>query len=341
LTEELVHLGHKVTLFASGDSRTQAELVSGCPRALRLDPDCHDPLAHHLVMLEEVARQASRFEVLHFHCDYLHFPFTRRARYRHVTTLHGRLDFPDLQYLHREYPNMPLVSISDSQRRPLLACNWRGTVYHGLPRDLFTLHEQPGEYLAFLGRISRDKGVEEAIRIAQQSGRALKIAAKVDDAEARYYREVVKPMLDEAGSLVEFLDEIGEKEKDDFLGKAYALLFPIDWPEPFGLVMIEAMACGTPVIAYPRGSVPEVMEDGVTGFVVEGLDQAVRAVERVGSLDRKACRRVFEERFTSARMAQDYVRIYRQLLEREPFSVDGKHWRGNSRARALVKSLSV
>jgi glycosyltransferase involved in cell wall biosynthesis len=337
LTEELVRQGHEVTLFASSDSNTQAELISPCARALRLDTNCRDPLTHHIVMLEQVARHASRFEIIHFHCDYLHFPISRRERWKHVTTLHGRLDGPDLESIYREYPNFPLVSISNAQRQPLPWVNWQGNVYHGLPKNLFSFHERPGKYLAFLGRISAEKGIAEAIGIAQNAGMELKVAAKVDPADSQYYREVIKPLLDEARPLVEFIDEIGEKEKDDFLGNAYALLFPIDWPEPFGLVMIEAMACGTPIIAYPRGSVPEVMEDGVTGFVVEGMDQAVEAVERVGRLDRRECRQVFEERFTAPRMARDYVRIYRRLLEKEAVLADGKHARGIDHASPRVK----
>jgi glycosyltransferase involved in cell wall biosynthesis len=315
LTEELVRQGHEVTLFASGDSRTSAELVAVSPRALRLDKGCKDQLAPHLLMLEQVFKDVSRFDIIHFHCDYLHFPFSRRHPCCRVTTLHGRLDLPELPSVYREYPDEPLVSISDAQRGPLPWVNWQGTVYHGLPLDLLRFHEGPGKYLAFLGRIAAEKGTDRAIRIAQQVGMPLKIAAKVDPLDLGYYRTFFKPLLDRARPLVEYIGEIGEKEKDDFLGNAAALLFPIDWPEPFGLVMIEALACGTPVIAFPRGSVPEVMEDGVTGFVVEDIEQAARAVERVPDLSRRECRRVFEERFSAPRMARDYVSVYRQLQE--------------------------
>ena len=313
LTEELVRQGHQVTLFASGDSVTQARLVQACARSLRLDQECVDQLAHHIVLLEQVFRQASTFDLIHFHIDYLHFPLSVRQHIPTVTTLHGRLDLPDLVPLYTMFPSMPVVSISDAQRAPLPWVNWLGTVYHGLPEDLYTFRETPGTYLAFLGRISPEKGVEQAIAIAQQVGMPLKIAAKVDQADREYFREVVQPLLHKA-SLVEYIGEVGGATKDAFLGEAAALLFPIDWPEPFGLVMIEAMACGTPVIAYPRGSVPEVLEDGVTGWIVEGMEEAVQAVARVPALSRARCRQVFEERFSVSRMAKDYLRIYKSLL---------------------------
>ncbi len=322
LTEELVRQGHEVTLFASGDSVTQAELVAACPRSLRLHDGCVDQLAHHVLMLEQVFRQAERFDVLHFHCDYLHFPLSRRAWVPHVTTLHGRLDLPDLQPLYREYAEQPLVSISDAQRGPLPWVNWQGTVYHGLPLDLHTFRDGPGQYLAFLGRISPEKRVDRAIEIAKAVGMPLKIAAKVDRADREYYEQQIKPMLRDAGSLVEFLGEVGGATKDEFLGNAHALLFPIDWPEPFGLVMIEALACGTPVIAFPKGSVPEVMTDGVTGFVVSSVEEAARAVGRVGELSRRRCREVFEERFSAPRMARDYLAIYRRLPDLAPQADD-------------------
>jgi glycosyltransferase involved in cell wall biosynthesis len=312
LTEELVRQGHQVTLFASGDSVTQAHLVDACPRSLRLDQECVDQLAHHIVLLEQVFRQASAFDLIHFHIDYLHFPLSVRQYIPTVTTLHGRLDLPDLVPLYQMFSTMPVVSISNSQRAPLPWVNWLGTVYHGLPEDLYTFRETPGTYLAFLGRIAPEKGIEQAIAIAQRVGIPLKIAAKVDRADREYFQEVVQPLL--KNSLVEYVGEVGEGKKDAFLGEAYALLFPIDWPEPFGLVMIEAMACGTPVIAYPRGSVPEVLEDGVTGWIVEGIEEAVQAVERVPALSRARCRQVFEERFSASRMAHDYLRIYRRLL---------------------------
>jgi glycosyltransferase involved in cell wall biosynthesis len=314
LTEELVRQGHQVTLFASGDSVTAAELVPVCRQALRLDPSCVDQLAPHVVMVEEVYRQADRFDLIHFHIDYLHFPVSRRCPHAQVTTLHGRLDIPELPALYRTFPGMPVVSISDAQRAPLPWLNWQGTVYHGLPRHLHTFRGQPGTYLAFLGRVSPEKGLDRAIAIARRTGRPLRIAAKVDRADRDYFRDVIKPLLCAAGSLVEFLGEVGGKDKDEFLGHAFALLFPIDWPEPFGLVMIEALACGTPVIACRRGSVPEVMTDGVTGFVVEDVDESVAAVERVASLDRRQCRAVFEARFSAERMARDYLTIYRRLV---------------------------
>src|SRR5215813_11875894 len=313
LTEELVRQGHQVTLFATGDSVTQARLVEACPRSLRLDKQCIDQLAHHIVLLEQVFRQASAFDLIHFHIDYLHFPLSVRQHIPTVTTLHGRLDIPDLVPLYQMFPSMPMVSISDVQRAPLPWVNWLGTVYHGLPEHLYTFREAPGTYLAFLGRITPEKGVEQAIAIAQQAGIPLKIAAKVDRVDRDYFREVVRPLLHN-NSLVEHIGEVGEDNKDIFLGEAYALLFPIDWPEPFGLVMIEAMACGTPVIAYPRGAVPEVLEDGVTGWIVEGIEEAVQAVGQVPALSRARCRQVFEERFSASRMARDYLRLYNKLL---------------------------
>jgi glycosyltransferase involved in cell wall biosynthesis len=252
--------------------------------------------------------------VIHYHVDYLHFPLSRRMSVPHLTTLHGRLDIPDLVNLYREFRDMPVVSISNAQRRPLAWANWQATIYHGLPEDLYRFRERPGTYLAFLGRISREKRVDRAIAIARRIGMPLRIAAKVDSVDQEYFETTIKPLLD--GPFTEYLGEIGDGEKDEFLGNAYALLFPIDWPEPFGLVMIEAMACGTPVIAYRHGSVPELMEEGVTGFVVTQLDEAVRAAERVADLDRRACRRVFEERFTASRMAREYVAVYEKLRAR-------------------------
>lgn len=313
LTEELVRQGHEVTLFASGDSITQARLVAPCARALRLDPDCVDQVAHHILMLEQVFQQMDDFDIIHFHIDYLHFPLSRRFGIANVTTLHGRLDLPDLVPLYQEFREMPVVSISDSQRSPLHWVNWQGTVYHGLPVDLYPFHEEPGNYLAFLGRISPEKRVDRAIEIAKQIEMPLKIAAKVDAADEKYFREEIEPLLDHP--LVEFVGEVGDQEKGEFLGNAYALLFPINWPEPFGLVMIEAMACGTPVIAFEHGAVPEVIEDGKTGFIVNDLDGMKQALQHLKSIDREECRRVFEERFSASRMARDYVAIYQQLLE--------------------------
>jgi glycosyltransferase involved in cell wall biosynthesis len=312
LTEELVRQGHEVTLFASGDSVTRARLVASCPRSLRLDKQCMDQLVHHVVLLEQVFRQASSFDLMHFHIDYIHFPLSVRQRIPHVTTLHGRLDIPDLVSVYQTFPTVPVVSLSEAQRDPLPWLNWQGTVYHGLPADLYTFQETPGTYLAFLGRISPEKGVDQAITIAQRVGMPLKIAAKVDQADSEYFHEVVQPLLDD--TWVQCVGEVGEGKKDDFLGQAYALLFPIEWPEPFGLVMIEALACGTPVIAYRQGSVPEVLEDGITGYIVEGIEEAVQAVAQVPAISRTRCRKVFQERFSVSRMAQDYLRIYWQLL---------------------------
>ncbi len=314
LTEELVRQGHDVTLFASGDSVTKARLIAACPESLRLNKQCIDQLAHHVLLLERVFREARRFDVIHFHIDYFHFPLSKRHNIPHVTTLHGRLDIPDLVPLYEEFPTMPVVSISNSQRGPLPSLNWQGTVYHGLPHDLYTFHDAPGRYLAFLGRISPEKRVDRAIDIACRAGMDIKIAAKVDPVDRDYFAQKIKPLLKHP--LVEYIGEVGEKEKDEFLGNASGLLFPIDWSEPFGLVMIESMACGTPIIAYRRGSVSEVMDDGVTGFIVEDEDSAVEAVGRLGSLNRKGIRSVFEERFSASRMANDYVAIYRQLVKR-------------------------
>ena len=312
LTEELVNQGHEVTLFASGDSVTAAQLVAACPESLRLNKQCIDSLAHHVVMLEEVFQQANKFDIVHFHIDYLHFPLSSRHNLHHVTTLHGRLDLPDLIPLYQRFPTMPVVSISNAQRKPLEWINWQGTVYHGLPQSLYTFHELPGKYLAFLGRISPEKRVDRAIEIAKRLGMELKIAAKVDPVDREYFQAIIKPLLND--SLVEYVGEITEHEKDAFLGHAYALLFPIDWQEPFGLVMIEAMATGTPVIAFPCGSVPEVLDNGVTGFIVKDSDEAVKVVDQVSSLSRQKCRLKFEERFTAARMAEDYVAIYNRLI---------------------------
>jgi len=312
LTEELVHQGHEVTLFASGDSVTKARLVSGCQRSLRLDKQCIDKLAHQTVMLERVFQRAAEFDIVHFHVDYLHFPLSRRQPITHVTTLHGRLDIPDLVPLYQEFRDMPVISISNAQRGPLPWAKWQATVSHGLPADLYQFRPEPGSYLAFVGRISPEKRVDRAIEIAKRVQIPLKIAAKVDPVDKRYFKSMIKPLLCE--SLVEFIGEIGEGEKDEFLGNARALLLPIDWPEPFGLVMIEAMACGTPVVAYRDGAVPEVIEEGHTGFIVEGLEDAVEAVRRIPELSRKRCREVFEERFTATRMAHDYIKVYECLI---------------------------
>jgi glycosyltransferase involved in cell wall biosynthesis len=323
LTEELVRRGHDVTLFASGDSRTAARLVAGCPRALRLDELVIDKLAHQFVLLERVFASADEFDIVHFHCDYLHYPWSRRQPCCRVTTLHGRLDLPDLVPIYREFSDEPLVSISNDQRRPLSWANWQRTVYHGLPDALYRFHGKPKEYLAFLGRISPEKRVDRAIEIAGRVGMKLLVAAKVDAADREYFEQCIEPLLRKNRSLVEFIGEIGDDAKDDFLGNARALLFPIDWPEPFGLVMIEAMACGTPVIAFRHGSVPEVIDNGTTGFVVDDIQQAVQAVERVGGLSRADCRRTFERRFSVRRMTDDYLTVYRCLAERTGTMSDG------------------
>ncbi|WIM09112.1 glycosyltransferase family 4 protein [Enhydrobacter sp.] len=311
LTEELVRQGHEVTLFASGDSRTAAKLVRCSDMALRLNPVVKDPLPYQVVMMDEVRRRADDFDVLHFHTDLLHFPLIHDFADRTVTTLHGRLDLPDLKPFFAAFQDVPLVSISREQRRPLPRhLNWVGNVHHGLPRDLLPFERDPaGDYLAFLGRISPEKRPDRAIEIAARAGLRLKIAAKVDRADQAYWDEAIAPMV-AAHPNVEFVGEINEHQKADFLGNARALLFPIDWPEPFGLVTIEAMACGTPVIAFRAGAVPEVVDDGLTGFVVRNVDQAVDAVTRLHTIDRRRVRAVFEHRFTVERMARDYLAIY-------------------------------
>ncbi len=314
LTEELVSLGHDVTLYASGDSRTSARLVPISPKGLRLTEGVIDPLAYHILMIERVMQDAHKYDIIHFHIDYIHFPLIRRIKTPTITTLHGRLDIPDIFPLYSEFSDLAVVSISNDQRRPLPFVNWVGTVYHGLPVNLFRPRYERGSYLAFLGRISPEKRPDLAIEIAIKAGIPLKIAAKVDRVDYQYYLERIKPLLDHP--LVEFIGEINEEEKEEFLGNALALIFPIDWPEPFGLVMIEAMACGTPVIARRRGSVPEVMEDGVTGYVFEGLDEALSCIERIDRIDRRRVRQVFEERFTARRMAFDYLKLYHKEINR-------------------------
>ena len=310
LTEELVRQGHEVTLFASGDSQTSARLIAPCEQALRLNKKCVDRMAHHMLQLEMVQSRLEEFDVVHYHIDYFHYPISRRVLTPHVTTLHGRLDMDDLVNLYREFDDVPLVSISDSQRQPLLWCNWLATVHHGLPEDLYKPVEAPEPYLAFLGRISEEKRVDRAIEIAMRLEMKLKIAAKIDANDQEYY-ERIKHLFDLP--VVEYIGEISEREKNDFLGRASALLFPIDWCEPFGLVMIEAMACGTPAVAWRCGSVPEVIDEGVTGFVVESVEEAMAAVHRARALDRRRIRQQFERRFSAARMAADYLAVYQQL----------------------------
>jgi glycosyltransferase involved in cell wall biosynthesis len=312
LTEELVRQGHDVTLFASADSVTSASLVPCAPQALRLDHRAVDHLAHHVRMVEEVCRRQLEFDLIHFHIDYIHFPSARRFRVPTVTTLHQRMDTPDLAPLYRTFADLPLVSISDAQRAPLPFSNFVGTVYHGLPPDQLSFHRGPGTYLAFLGRISPEKGLHHAIQIARRLGMPLKIAAKLDRKDRDYYRGEIEPHLDD--TLFDFVGEIDERQKDSFLGGAAALLFPIEWPEPFGLVMIESMACGTPVVAFRCGSVPEVMRNGVSGYVVDDLEAAVRATKKAVSLPRARVRAYFEERFQVSQMAAAYLGVYRGLL---------------------------
>jgi glycosyltransferase involved in cell wall biosynthesis len=311
ITEELVNQGHQVTLFASGDSETSAELVACCERSLRLDPQVRDPLAHNVLMLEKVRQRANEFDVLHFHIDYLSYPLIRERRLPSVTTLHGRLDLPDLMLMYREFADIPLVSISDHQRVPLPPVNWAGTVYHGLPLDLYPFCDRPSlDYVAFLGRVSPEKRPDRAIAIAWRAGVKLKMASKVDKVDEEYFNTDIRPLLHAHASHVEFFGEIELEERRALLGNAIAVLFPIDWPEPFGLVMIEAMSCGTPVIAYYSGSVPEVIDDGVTGFIVSDESEAVAAIARARTLDRTAIRKRFEERFSVQRMVRDYEKLY-------------------------------
>ena len=312
LTEELVAQGHDVTLFASGDSRTKAKLCPVVRRALRLD-GIHNSLPYNVIMLDRIAEQAAEFDVLHFHIDFFHYPIFRNMAHKTLTTLHGRQDLPELPDIYRAFPHMPLVSISQHQRKPVPPVNWMGTVYHGLPERQYREGDGSGGYLAFLGRICPEKGPEEAIAIAERAGVPLKMAAKVDPVDAPYFEEVIRPLLARSPH-VEFIGEIDDSGKQDFLGNARALLFPIAWPEPFGLVMIEAMACGTPVIANRLGSVPEVLEDGLTGFAVDTRDQAVKAVAQTDKLFRPSIRSRFEERFSARAMANEYSRIYRRLV---------------------------
>jgi glycosyltransferase involved in cell wall biosynthesis len=312
LTEELVRQGHSVTLFASGDSLTTASLVPACANSLRTDPTCQDMLAHHILMLEKVCQHRNEFDIVHFHIDYLHFPLSRQSELRQITTLHGRLDLPDLIPIYREFNEMPVVSISLRQRDFLPHANWVGNVYHGLPENSLPFNQGPGRYLAFIGRISPEKRPDRAIEIAMRAEIPLKMAAKVDATDREYFESVVQPLLSQPG--IEFIGEIGDAEKADFLGNAIASLAPIDWPEPFGLNMIEAMACGTPTIAFANGSVPEIIEDGISGIIVQNVEEAIPAVRRAAAMSRRACRRAFERRFTVRRMADEYLAIYQQFV---------------------------
>jgi glycosyltransferase involved in cell wall biosynthesis len=313
LADALVERGHQVSLFTSADARTRAKVVAVRDQAIRLDPaSFKSDLAAHLAMLHKVRARAHEFDILHFHIDLIHFPFFESIAHKTVTTLHGRLDVKDLPEAYRCWPRFPLVSISDAQRRPLAFANWVATVYHGVPPDVFRCSPPTDDYVAFVGRISPEKRPDRAIRIAQRAGVPLKIAAKVDGADAAYFRREIEPMLD--GDGVEFVGELDESRKNELLAGARALLFPIDWPEPFGLVMIEAMACGTPVLAWDCGSVPEVVDDGVTGFVVRSEDEAVDALRRIGTLDRMRVRATFERRFSTRRMAEDYLGVYAEAI---------------------------
>jgi glycosyltransferase involved in cell wall biosynthesis len=346
LIDELVELGHEVTLFASGDSRTRGKLQPVWPRALRLGRPRSDPASAMTALLETIARQAHTFDVIHAHIDWLHLPLLSRLGVPFVTTLHGRLDLPGLPDVVRNFSAAPFVSISDNQRSPLADINWLGTVYHGLPASMFRPNFGRGSYLAFLGRLTADKGPEEAIRIAKAAGMPLHIAAKLPRSERGYFKEHLEPKID--GNEIRLIGEVNDATKQEFLAGAAALLFPINWPEPFGLVMIEAMACGTPVIAFRSGSVPEVVDDGVTGFIVDGEEEAVDAVRRAVQLDRRRVRERFEQRFTAGRMAQDYIRTYQQLWpraklpdrQRSPIWMPSEHEIGH-RAGALHDQIET
>jgi len=315
LTEELVKQGHEVTLFASGDSLTTAKLHSVVSQAIRLDPNNPDPTAFHILMLEELSRCSPEFDIIHYHIDVIHFLMSRNLLTPHITTMHGRLDLPDLKTIFKSFTDIPLVSISNNQRLPLPQVNWQATVYNGIPMENYTFQKHPGKYLAFLGRISPEKGIEQAIEIAIASGMPLRIAAKIDPNDQHFYETKVKPLL--THPLIDYIGEINEQEKDAFLGNAYAVLFPIQWPEPFGLVMIESMACGTPVIAFNKGSVSEVMVHGETGFIVNTIEQAIESIEQIESICRECCRYIFETRFSSKEMANGYLKVYQQAIDNQ------------------------
>lgn len=315
LSDTLIKLGHDVTLFASGDSETLARLVPVCPSSLRLDKQSTDPLAHHINELQMVQDRLHAFDILHYHIEHLHFPLARINKKPQITTLHNRLDMPDLQYLYDTFNDMPVVSISNSQRAPLPQAHWAGTVYHGIPRDLYPYGEGTGNYVAFIGRISPEKRVDRAIEVAKKAGIKLKIAAKIDKESQEYYEESIQHLMDHP--LIEFIGEIGEAQKGELMGNAKALLFPIDWPEPFGMVMVESMACGTPVIAYGCGAVPEVVDAGQTGYIVQSIEEAVTALENIDQISRRECRQVFEQRFTADKMTENYINVYKQMLNKQ------------------------
>ncbi len=312
ITEELVRQGHEVTLFASGDSTTKAKLIPMCPEALRLSKgvtNCDAPL---IAMLERVFSSAKEFDIIHSHLEFLPFPLARRSLTPVLTTLHARLDLPELVPLFRQFAHMPLVSISNAQREPIPWANWQATIHHGLPYDLYAPHANAGKYLVFLGRVAPEKGLDQAIEIAKRVDMPLRIGAKIDPTNAAYYHAVIEPLLDHP--LIEFVGEVTDLEKDDLLGDAYAMLAPYDWPEPFGLVFIESLACGTPVIAYRRGSIPEIIDHGVTGFTCDTMEEMVQSVSHVSLLDRTRCRQAFDARFSAERMVKEYLRIYEQML---------------------------
>lgn len=341
LTEELVRQGHEITLFASGDSKTAAQLTACCPRALRLHETSLVNRDAPLILMQEKALgpASGQFDIIHSHLDFLSFPLSRRAHAPVVTTLHGRLDLPELQPIFDEYAEMPVVSISDAQRKPLPQANWTGTVYHGIPQSLYSLHERSGSYLAFLGRISPEKCPDHAIEIAKRVGMPLRIAAKVDPADHAYFKDKIERLLDHP--LIEYVGEINDSEKNDFLGEAAALLCPYDWPEPFGLVLIEAMACGTPVLAYRRGSIPEIIDHGVTGYICESIGDMAQAVAGLSLIDRSRCREIFEKRFTVERMVKDYLAIYESMAAASHRPRLVAHPRSSAHARVgAVRSLT-
>jgi glycosyltransferase involved in cell wall biosynthesis len=304
-----------------------------------LDNGCIDRLSHHMVMLDQVFERSDDFDIIHFHVDYLHFPISRWCRVAHVTTLHGRLDLADLPPLYRRFCHEPLISISNAQRTPLAWANWQGTVYHGLPEDLYDFHPHAGRYLAFVGRISPEKRLDRAIEIAQRSGIELRIAAKVDEVDRAYFEQTIRPLIGKPG--IQFIGESSDREKNDFFGNAAAVLFPIDWPEPFGLVMIESLACGTPVIAWRCGSVPEIIDHGVSGYMCESIDQAVAAVRDIARLDRARCREVFQTRYNAGRMARDYVRIYQRLIHKDHELEPADHGRNHQSSGSVLHSGDV